>query len=209
MNATRRRAGIGVMIAIVIIALVAACQATGVRDKTGGDTAVLRLATFEGEVNDNGQNYGPQAFVDNLRKVSGGRLKVELTTDYGGNAPTPNRASYAPSPPARWTAGGHRRGPSPTRGSTGLEVGRGPMTITSYAAEKALVSGPWRAELLARLDGTGVVGLGLAVGPLRRPFAAQGALARAGGLEGRQVPCLQFARAGRTPCARSAPPRPT
>ena len=58
MNATRRRTGIGVMIAIVIVALVAACQATGIRDKTGGDTTVLKLVTFEGHVDDNGQNYG-------------------------------------------------------------------------------------------------------------------------------------------------------
>ena len=36
MNATRRRAGIGVMIAIAIVALVAACQATGIRDKSAG-----------------------------------------------------------------------------------------------------------------------------------------------------------------------------
>ena len=47
-----------------------------------------------------------------------------------------------------------------------------PLTITSYAAQKALVSGPVAGKLLARLDGSGVVGLGLAVGPLRRPFAA-------------------------------------
>ena len=58
MNATRRRTGIGVMIAIVIVTLVAACQATGIRDKTGGDTTVLKLVTFEGRVDDNGQNYG-------------------------------------------------------------------------------------------------------------------------------------------------------
>ena len=83
MNAARRRAGICVVIAIAIMTL-AACQGTRDVDKTGGDTTVLRLATFEGQVNDNGQNYGPQAFVDNLRKLSGGRLKVELTTDYGG-----------------------------------------------------------------------------------------------------------------------------
>ena len=44
--------------------------------------------------------------------------------------------------------------------------------ITSYAAQKALVSGPVAGKLLARLDGSGVVGLGLTVGPLRRPFAA-------------------------------------
>jgi TRAP-type C4-dicarboxylate transport system substrate-binding protein len=48
-----------------------------------------------------------------------------------------------------------------------------PLTIASYAAQKALVSGPVAGKLLARLDGSGVVGLGLAVGPLRRPFAAK------------------------------------
>jgi hypothetical protein len=64
MDATRRRVGVRVVMAIAVMALVAACQATLSADKTGGDTAVLRLATFEWEVNANGQNYGPHAFVD-------------------------------------------------------------------------------------------------------------------------------------------------
>jgi TRAP-type C4-dicarboxylate transport system substrate-binding protein len=72
--------------AIAIVALAAACQTTQRADKTGGDTAVLRLATFEGEVNANGQNYGPQAFVDSLARVSDGRLKVELKTEFGGGS---------------------------------------------------------------------------------------------------------------------------
>ena len=209
MNAARRRAGICVVIAIAIMALAAACQATGNVDKTGGDTTVLRLATFEGQVDDNGQNYGPQAFVDNLRKLSGGRLKVELTTDYGGNAPD------AESRVVRAIASGEVDGGWPSTrafanaGIPGLDVVEAPMTITSYAAEKALVSGPVAGKLLGRLDGTGVVGLGLTVGPLRRPFAAKGAVARAWRLEGRQVPCLQFARAGRRrACARRHPGQP-
>lgn len=173
MNAARRRAGICVLIAIGIIAPAAACQATGNVDKAGGDTTVLRLATFEGQVNANGQNYGPQAFVDNLRKLSGGRLKVELTTDYGGNAPD------AESRLVRAIASGEVDGGWPSTrafanaGIPGLGVVEAPMTITSYAAEKALVSGPVAGKLLGRLDGTGVVGLGLTVGALRRPFAAK------------------------------------
>jgi TRAP-type C4-dicarboxylate transport system substrate-binding protein len=183
-NATRRRAGIGVMIAIVIVALVAACQATGIRDKTGGDTTVLKLVTFEGHVDDNGQNYGLSAFVDNLRKVSGGRLKVDLITDYGGSAPD------AESRVVRAIASGQMDGGWPSTrafadaGITGLEVVEAPMTITSYAAEKALVSGPVAGKLLGRLDGTGVVGLGLTVGPLRRPFAAKAPLLGPGDWKG-------------------------
>lgn len=50
------------------------------------------------------------------------------------------------------------------------------MTLTSYAALKDLVSGPVAADVLGQLRGTGLVGLGLAVGPLRRPFATKGPL---------------------------------
>jgi TRAP-type C4-dicarboxylate transport system substrate-binding protein len=184
MNRARRRAGLRMVIAIAITALAAACQATRGADKAGGDTAVLRLATFEGQVNANGQNYGPQAFVDSLRKLSGGRLKIELTTDYGRGAPD------AESRLVRAIASGEADGGWPSTrafanaGITGLEVVEAPMTITSYAAEKALVSGPVAGKLLSRLNGTGVVGLGLTVGPLRRPFAAKAPLLGPGDWKG-------------------------
>ena len=61
--------------AAATIALVAACSAAPGTDKSGSDTVVLRLATID-RVNNNGQSYGPEAFVENLAKVSGGRLKV-------------------------------------------------------------------------------------------------------------------------------------
>ena len=61
-------------------------------------------------------------------------------------------------------------------GIHGLEAVEAPLTISSYAASKALVSGPVAGDLLAQLVGSGVKGLGLAVGPLRRPFAAQAPL---------------------------------
>ena len=62
---------------------------------------------------------------------------------------------------------------------TGLEAVETPMTIMSYSEHrrKALVvPGGIAATLLHELDGSGVVGLGLAVGPLRRPFASEAAL---------------------------------
>jgi TRAP-type C4-dicarboxylate transport system substrate-binding protein len=173
MHSARRRVAARAVIAVVLLAMTTACTTTQGADKTGGDTVVLRLATFDGEVNTNGQNHGLQAFVDNLGKVSGGRLKVEVTTDYGDGAPD------AESRLVRAIASGELDGGWPSTrafakaGIAGLEVVEAPMTIASYAAEKALVSGPMAAKLLARLDGSGVVGLGLAVGPLRRPFAAK------------------------------------
>jgi TRAP-type C4-dicarboxylate transport system substrate-binding protein len=175
MDAIRRRVAVRALIALTIMALVAACQATRSTDKAGGDTAVLTLATID-EVNNNGQSYGPQAFVDSLAKVSGGRFKVQLKTQYG------NGAAEAESNIVKAIASGDLDGGWPSTrafasgGIKGLEVVEAPMTITSYAAQKALVSGPVADKLITRLDDSGVVGLGLAVGPLRRPFAAKAPL---------------------------------
>jgi TRAP-type C4-dicarboxylate transport system substrate-binding protein len=171
-----RRVAARAVIAIVILAMTAACQTTQGSDKTGGDTVVLTLATFEDEPNANGQNHGPEAFVENLGKVSQGRLKVELKTEYGDGA------ADAESKVVRAIAAGEVDGGWPSTrafaraGIPGLEVVEAPLTIASYAAEKSLVSGPVAGKLMARLDGSGVVGLGLAVGPLRRPFAANAPL---------------------------------
>jgi TRAP-type C4-dicarboxylate transport system substrate-binding protein len=167
-----RRVAARAVIAIMVLAMTAACTTTQGSDKTGGDTVVLTLATFEPGPNANGQNHGPEAFVENLGKVSQGRLKVELKTDYGDGA------ADAESQVVRAIASGEVDGGWPaTRafaraGVPGLEVVEAPLTIATYAAQKALVSGPVAGKLLARLDGSGVVGLGLTVGPLRRPFAA-------------------------------------
>jgi TRAP-type C4-dicarboxylate transport system substrate-binding protein len=157
------------------VVLVAACSVAPGTDKSGGDTVVLRLATID-LVNNNGQSYGPEAFVESLEKVSGGRLSVEVITRYGDGAPE------AESDLLEAIASGEVDGGWPSTrafanaGISGLEAVEAPMMLTSYAAEKALVSGPVADKLLAQLEGTGVLGLDLAVGPLRRPFAAKAPL---------------------------------
>jgi TRAP-type C4-dicarboxylate transport system substrate-binding protein len=169
--------------AVATAALVAACQAAPAADKAGAETVVLKLATID-SINNNGQSYGPEAFVENLETVSDGRLKVEVTTQYGQGAPE------AESDLVEAIASGEVDGGWPSTrafanvGITGLEAVEAPMTLTNYAAEKALVSGPVADKLLAKLDGTGVVGLDLAVGPLRRPFAAEAPLLGPGGWAG-------------------------
>ena len=171
---TRMRVAIGCTIALAASTMIAACQ-THSADKAGGDTTVLTLATID-DVNDNGQSYGPQAFVDSLVTVSGGRFKVEVTQDYG------NGSAQAESNLVKAIASGTIDGGWPSTrsfanaGIPGFATVEAPMTISSYAAEKELVSGPVAGELLRRLDGSGVVGLGLAVGPLRRPFATHAPL---------------------------------
>ncbi|WP_193315332.1 TRAP transporter substrate-binding protein [Nostocoides sp. F2B08] len=145
-------------------------------DKAGGTTRILTLASIDA-VGGNGMSYGPQEFIDGLERESGGRLtaEVDLTTFGGNEADTEMRLVEAIAegrvdggwPSTRAFAGA---------GITGLEVVEAPLTITSYSAAAELVESPTADALLTRLDGTGVVGLGLAVGPLRRPMAADAPL---------------------------------
>jgi TRAP-type C4-dicarboxylate transport system substrate-binding protein len=175
MGTTRRRLITRCLVAIAVTSLAAGCQAAGTADKAGNETVVLKLASID-EVNSNGQSFGPQAFVEGLSKISGGRLKVELVKDYG------NGDAAAESDLVKGIASGKLDGGWPSTrafasaGIRGLDAVEAPMTITSYAAEKALVTGPAADTVLTRLKGTGVLGLDLAVGPLRRPFAADKAL---------------------------------
>jgi TRAP-type C4-dicarboxylate transport system substrate-binding protein len=171
---TRSRT-IKTMAAGLLVLALAGCQAPPVVDKTGSAVTVLRLATFD-SMNNNGQQFGPLAFVDNLQSVSGGKLRVEVMEQYGGGE------ANAESDLVKAIASGDIDGGWPaTRafsaaGIKGLEVVEAPMTITSYATEKAVATSPVATALLGSLDGSGVVGLGLSVGPLRRPFAAKAPL---------------------------------
>lgn len=157
--------------------LLAGCagQAVPPQDKAGTQTLVLKFATPD-SVAINGLAFGQAAFLGDLVSVSGGLIKVDMTLSFG-NAATDSETKLVQAIATGDVDGGW---PS-TRafanaGIHGLEAVEAPLTISNYAASKALVSGPVAGDLLAQLDGSGVKGLGLAVGPLRRPFAAQAPL---------------------------------
>ena len=155
-------------------ACLAGCQSPAgtTAGKVGGDTIRVRLATID-EVNDNGEAYGPEAFVKALGDVSGGRIKVEVddATYAEGSADAESRLVEA-------MAAGKLDGGWPSvrafarAGIPGLDLVQAPFLLTNYAVVAQLVTSPTADSLLDRLHGTGIAGLALAVGPLRRPFAA-------------------------------------
>jgi TRAP-type C4-dicarboxylate transport system substrate-binding protein len=168
----------GVIGVAVGVALLAGCAAGGqpAQNKAGAQTLVLNLATVDNVVDAGGVNIGPMAFVKDLESLSAGLIKVQVATSYD------DQATDAESQLVKAIAAGDVDGGWPSTrafanaGIPALEAVEAPLTITSYAADKAVVSGQVANDLLARLNGTGVKGLGLAVGPLRRPFAAQAPL---------------------------------
>jgi TRAP-type C4-dicarboxylate transport system substrate-binding protein len=155
------------------LALQACTAGTGDRDKSGSQVLVLRLGAPD-PLDDNPQHLGPATFAEQLEVVSDGRIRVELDTETfsGHGAGTETELVEA-------IAAGEVDGGWPaTRafaaaGIAGLEIVEAPMTLTSQDAVRELVTSPVADDLLARLDGSGVVGLSLLAGPLRRPFAAE------------------------------------
>ena len=173
-----RRRSVGSHIGLALgSVLLAGCAAQVVppQDKAGAQTLVLKLATGD-TVAITGLAFGQDAFMKDLTSVSGGLIKVDMTLGFDdGAAESETKLIQA-------IASGDVDGGWPSTrafanaGISGLEAVEAPLTISNYAASKALVSGPVARDLLAQLDGSGIKGLALAVGPLRRPFAAQAPL---------------------------------
>lgn len=171
-----RRPAAGVCVAVMglLAGGLAACSApTAPNDRAGGDTVVLHLATSDGEGIHPDQYQGPIEFVRALEDVSEGRLKVDLTWDYASGA------ADAETQLVEAIDGGEIDGGWPaTRafaraGIEGLEAVEAPMLLTSEAAVEELVSGDMTDDVLAQLDGTGMVPLGLMAAPLRRPVSSE------------------------------------
>ena len=159
-------------VALIAVCLtILGCKPPTVMDKTGSDVVVLHLASID-SLDPTGQLVAPGAFVEAVKRLSGGRIQVAVERDHGAGS------AGAETDIVRAIAAGELDGGWPSTrafsraGFRGLEPVEAPFTLTSYAAEKALVTGPEGQSLLATLSGSGVVGLGLAVGPLRRPWAA-------------------------------------
>jgi TRAP-type C4-dicarboxylate transport system substrate-binding protein len=148
----------------------AACGGTDVADRAGGDTVELRLATVDGDAG------GLQPFVDALGEVSGGRLQVEVVTEFGGSRPDAESRLVAAIASGEVDGGAPGTRAFAEAGIDGLAAIEAPMVLTSHAAVQELLDEPVAQQILATLDGTGLTAVGLVAGPLRRPFAAEGPL---------------------------------
>lgn len=164
------------VLALSLMSLFGGCSLEKANDKAGGDTVVLRLATIDGEVNPNDQAFGPEAFVDQLSRVSGGRIKVEVRTEYGDGAADGETKLVRAISSGQVDGGWPATRAFAEAGIPGFQAIETPLTLSSYDAEKALAQSDAAVTLMKKTDGSGLVGLGLSVGPLRRPFAAHAAL---------------------------------
>jgi TRAP-type C4-dicarboxylate transport system substrate-binding protein len=144
-------------------------------DKAGTETLTLKAAAVDG-INVNGQTFGPQAFLDTIAKESGGHLKIDLTEHFAGQDPDRERQYTKALQADDIDIGWPNARSLADAGVDGFQALEAPMTITSYAALKAVLQSPVAGKLLARMDNSGIKGLGIVMGPLRRPFAGKAPL---------------------------------
>lgn len=163
----------GTVTAGIVAAVLAAGCTTPPTDKAGSDTMVLKLATIDGQINNNGYSFGPATFVRALSEVSGDRIQVDVATTYGGEDAAAEADLVTAIAEGEVDGGWPATRAFAAAGIEGLAALEAPLTVTSYAAEKDLAVGTAARLAMAGLGGSGVKGLGLAVGPLRRPFGAE------------------------------------
>ena len=164
-------------LAFVAVVAIVGLAATGCHEgpsaKAGQGSLTLHFGTVEQEINKQGHMKVLWDFVDEVSTLSAGRLKIELDTEVGGGTAQAEPALIEAIQKGRYDGGW-----SPTRSFAQahlpvFEALQAPFVIQSYPVEQAVVTSKLADQMLGRLKGSGLVGLGLLAGPLRRAFAVK------------------------------------
>jgi TRAP-type C4-dicarboxylate transport system substrate-binding protein len=134
-------------------------------------TTVLKFATI-----DNVGEGGEIEFINAVEDVSGGRLKLDVVTEYGDAAPEAEANLVRDVVEGKLDLGIAATRAYPEAGIDGLRATETPLLLASHAAVVEVIEGPVGRQILAELEENGLKGLALLYGDLRRPFAADGAL---------------------------------
>jgi len=152
---------------IALSLLTAGCAAAS--DKSGGTDPhqVLVLAS-----NDGNPVSAPAVarFVDRVSELSGGRVQVKISPNWGGGGDEARVIRDVAAGRAVLGWSGTRA--FDTVGVTSFEPLHAPFLISSYAAQAAVVKDRLSSDMLATLQPLGLTGLALGADELRMPAAA-------------------------------------
>ena len=178
------RAGIAVAAALTALGLVTSGCEGATPTKPRQAPVVLNFATVDEEIDNNGQMQPLQDFVDRVWILSAHQLQIKMTLDVGSGDPGSERDLVKAIAVGQFDGGWNATRAFAGAGVPAFEAVEAPFVLQSYPAEQELVTSPLAGQMMARLKGTGLVGLGLVAGPLRRPFAVARPLAAPGSWRG-------------------------
>jgi TRAP-type C4-dicarboxylate transport system substrate-binding protein len=173
---TIRRLG-AVALAAGLAALCAGCGAgagSAVPDKAGGagGPVVLSLAASDGSYV--AESRLATYFADQVARLSGGKLRVEVTFAAAGNdAADVEARTIELVRSGRFDLGWVAARAWDEVGVRSFQALQAPFLITSYPLLDRVLTSPLARSMLAGLDGRGVVGLALVPGLLRHPIGIE------------------------------------
>jgi TRAP-type C4-dicarboxylate transport system substrate-binding protein len=191
---TRSRRFITVIASLLTFALVGAACAAAPGRGVGSQPASIVLSVANG----NHDHVALEPFAEAVATSTGGTvtLRIEDAVHQGDPAyesaiiddvaaGTYDLAWVAPRP---WHA----------KGVTTFDALMAPFLVDSYALQQAVIDSDLERDMLAGLDSTGLVGLGILPGPMRRVAMAEGGFRAPGDLRGKLVGIGDSAIAART-----------
>ena len=158
---------------VPVLLLATACSGAAGGDRAGGSTRVLKMATIDGYEfgTTGGFLTGPETFAEALEEVSGGRMRVEVTENYGEGDPHAESRLVEAIADSELDGGWPATRAFSAAGIRSLEAIEAPMRLTTEHAVQQLLTGDGGKAALESLDKTGITGLAMLYGGLRRPFA--------------------------------------
>jgi TRAP-type C4-dicarboxylate transport system substrate-binding protein len=156
--------------AILMLAGCATTASSGGDDKAGGsaDPVVIRLAYTSF-----GLEYHPalRYFVDRVKELSDGALRIEVAQGWGDNAPDSEQQVVHDVAAGTIDLGSVGTQVFDTVGVTAFQALTAPMLIDNYPLQQAVLASTIPAEMLAGLDEIGLDGIAVLGDGLRKPIA--------------------------------------
>ena len=172
-----------VVASVLTIGLVIGACASPPGRGVGSQPPSIKLSLANG----NHDHEALAAFADGAEAATGGTVTIEFE-----DAAHQGEAAFESAIIDDVAAGTYDLGwaaPRPWHGKgvTSFDALMAPFLVDSYALQRAVLESDLEQEMLAGLDGTGLVGLGILPGPLRRVATAEGGFRTAGDLRGKVV----------------------
>lgn len=128
-----------------------------------------------------------QALADTVQRASGGSMQISFKDMANRDRPDTEPATLDDVVAGRYDMAWVAQRPWPARGVKAFDALVAPSLIDTYALEGAVLGDPIVDEMLAAVQGSGVVGLGIIPGPIRYAASKDEALLTPGGYGGRTV----------------------
>jgi len=172
------------LVLIGALACLAVGCGSGRSDKAGGLTepATLRIA------NHRQHSFFATLFTDEVRRLSKGRIRVELIPGNADRDPADASVRYARLVrDGRYDLGVIEASTWDELGVTSLEPLQAPMLITDQSLFRAVLASPLATKMLAGLRAQHVVGLSLTMSYLQHPVGDAGPLTAPADFRGKRI----------------------